>query len=309
MSTNSFVILLAGGSGNRMRGAVRDKCLEPLAGVPVLAHSIRAFAQARVANGLIIVCRDDAQEAAIKDLLADSLGDFLRSANGATLRFARGGAERQDSVLNGLEACGGVTQTAKSAVGANVADSALAFIHDAARPLVKPELLRQLAETAARHGAAVLARRVKDTIKQIPSAVPAPAPVPAVSPAVSPAPPLAAAENTSPALSSSPVLASSPASSPSPVPSPVPVPVPVLLRDLDRSTLWAMETPQVFRRALILDAYRRVKADSVRITDDVAAATHVGHKVAIVENLFPNPKITEPHDLAWVEFLLKTAPA
>jgi 2-C-methyl-D-erythritol 4-phosphate cytidylyltransferase len=43
----------------------------------------------------------------------------------------------------------------------------------------------------------------------------------------------------------------------------------------------------------------------LRITDDVAAATLLGHAVTIVENSSPNPKLTHPEDFAWVELLLK----
>ncbi|MDR2430200.1 MAG: 2-C-methyl-D-erythritol 4-phosphate cytidylyltransferase [Puniceicoccales bacterium] len=232
---NSIAILLAGGSGNRMRGTVRDKILEPLDGIPVIAHSIRAFTQADVTRSFLILCRDAGQQEAIHAAIRPQMDAT------ATVRWARGGPERQDSVLNGLEACPTGTE--------------LVFIHDTARPLVPAAALAQLAEVAARTGGAVLAHRVKDTIKQVPPATPAG--------------------------------------------------TPAALTDLDRATLWAMETPQVFHHALILDAYRKVARENLRVTDDVAAAVHSGHKVALVENLLPNPKITEPHDLAWVAFLLK----
>ena len=76
------------------------------------------------------------------------------------------------------------------------------------------------------------------------------------------------------------------------------------LEDLDRSTLWGMETPQVFKRSVILEAYRKVKRENLRITDDVAAAALVGQLVTLVENPVLNPKITAPEDLAFVEFLI-----
>lgn len=79
------------------------------------------------------------------------------------------------------------------------------------------------------------------------------------------------------------------------------------LKDLPRETLWAMETPQVFARELILKAYIKVRAKKLRVTDDVAAATLLGHAVTIVENSSPNPKLTHPEDFAWVELLLKKA--
>jgi len=76
------------------------------------------------------------------------------------------------------------------------------------------------------------------------------------------------------------------------------------LRHLDRSHLWAMETPQVFARKLICRAYDRVAALGATITDDAAAVELLKHSVALLENPHPNPKLTTPTDLAYLEFLL-----
>jgi 2-C-methyl-D-erythritol 4-phosphate cytidylyltransferase len=76
------------------------------------------------------------------------------------------------------------------------------------------------------------------------------------------------------------------------------------LRTIDRSRLWAMETPQVFSRDLITRAYTRVAAKKLRVTDDVQAVELLGQPIALLENLHPNPKLTTPADLAYLEFLL-----
>ena len=76
------------------------------------------------------------------------------------------------------------------------------------------------------------------------------------------------------------------------------------LRTLDRSRLWAMETPQVFSRELITRAYARVAAKKLRVTDDVQAVELLGQPVALLENPHPNPKLTTPADFAYLEFLL-----
>jgi 2-C-methyl-D-erythritol 4-phosphate cytidylyltransferase len=81
------------------------------------------------------------------------------------------------------------------------------------------------------------------------------------------------------------------------------------LRDLDRSRLWGMETPQVFARDLICRAYGRVIARGTAITDDAAAVEKLGHPVALLENPHPNPKLTGPADLAYLEFLLAQSEA
>ncbi|MFP4541139.1 MAG: 2-C-methyl-D-erythritol 4-phosphate cytidylyltransferase [Opitutales bacterium] len=79
---------------------------------------------------------------------------------------------------------------------------------------------------------------------------------------------------------------------------------PLPLEDLDRLRLWAMETPQVFRRDWIVEGYRRAAGS---LTDDAAAVSALGHPVCLVENPFPNPKVTHADDLAWVEHLLHGA--
>jgi 2-C-methyl-D-erythritol 4-phosphate cytidylyltransferase len=76
------------------------------------------------------------------------------------------------------------------------------------------------------------------------------------------------------------------------------------LRTLDRKHLWAMETPQVFDRDLICRAYAKVAARELVITDDAAAVELLGKPIALLENPHPNPKLTTPADLAYLEFLL-----
>jgi 2-C-methyl-D-erythritol 4-phosphate cytidylyltransferase len=76
------------------------------------------------------------------------------------------------------------------------------------------------------------------------------------------------------------------------------------LKGLDRERLWAMETPQVFARELIVEAYAKVAKKKLRITDDAAAVELLAHPVALLDNTHPNPKITTPADLAFVEYLL-----
>lgn len=76
------------------------------------------------------------------------------------------------------------------------------------------------------------------------------------------------------------------------------------LKSLDRDKLWAMETPQVFARNIIVAAYEKVAKKKLRITDDAAAVELLKHPVALLENPYPNPKLTTPADLPWLEFLL-----
>ena len=74
---------------------------------------------------------------------------------------------------------------------------------------------------------------------------------------------------------------------------------------VDRDQLYAMQTPQIFERQLIEEAYRVVYHDSLPVTDEVSAVERLGHKVALVLNNDLNLKITYPRDLPIAEFVLR----
>jgi len=69
--------------------------------------------------------------------------------------------------------------------------------------------------------------------------------------------------------------------------------------------LYAMQTPQMFERALIEEAYRMVYAENIAVTDEVSAAQQLGRNVVLVVNDDFNFKITYPRDLPLAEFVLK----
>ncbi|MCE9518410.1 MAG: 2-C-methyl-D-erythritol 4-phosphate cytidylyltransferase [Verrucomicrobia bacterium] len=73
---------------------------------------------------------------------------------------------------------------------------------------------------------------------------------------------------------------------------------------IDRSHAWIMETPQVFDRELLCEAYELVLRDGLQVTDEVSAVQHLGAEVFVVENALPNLKITHPADIALAERLL-----
>lgn len=73
---------------------------------------------------------------------------------------------------------------------------------------------------------------------------------------------------------------------------------------LDRRDLWCAQTPQVFRRQVILDAYAAAERSGVEVTDDAQVVEHFGGTVAIVPGSDVNLKITTPEDLALAEAIL-----
>jgi 2-C-methyl-D-erythritol 4-phosphate cytidylyltransferase len=220
--SRTAAILLAAGSSRRMDGAVSDKILAPLGGKPVFAHAAATFVRSGVVDFFVVTYRDQAQMVGLSAYVP------------TPAVFVRGGAERQDSVA--------------AALAELPDDISHVFIHDCARPLVRPEQLVALYKIVRREHAVVLAHRVTDTIKDH------------------------RGEGR--------------------------------LRTLDRKHLWAMETPQVFARELICKAYAKAAARGLAITDDAAAVELLKHPVALLENPYPNPKLTTPADLAYLEFLL-----
>jgi 2-C-methyl-D-erythritol 4-phosphate cytidylyltransferase len=78
---------------------------------------------------------------------------------------------------------------------------------------------------------------------------------------------------------------------------------------IDRAGLYAMQTPQIFSRDLLVDAYAAVAADKLSITDEVSAVEHLGAKVLLVPNDQFNLKITFPRDLRLAESFLSQRPS
>ncbi len=75
---------------------------------------------------------------------------------------------------------------------------------------------------------------------------------------------------------------------------------------LDRSNLWAVETPQTFDTELIRRAYDAVAEAGQTVTDDAGAIEFIGERARLVDSRKPNFKITMPDDLAVAEKLLRT---
>ena len=66
---------------------------------------------------------------------------------------------------------------------------------------------------------------------------------------------------------------------------------------VDRSALWAVQTPQAFRAALLREAHEKAQRDGVLGTDDAMLVERLGHPVRVVRGSEANVKITTPADL------------
>jgi 2-C-methyl-D-erythritol 4-phosphate cytidylyltransferase len=76
-------------------------------------------------------------------------------------------------------------------------------------------------------------------------------------------------------------------------------------RHPDRSRLWSVQTPQTFRVEVIRRALAAVKARGLVVTDDTAACELIGQPVRLVSSPEPNPKVTIPADLPFIEWMLR----
>jgi len=80
----------------------------------------------------------------------------------------------------------------------------------------------------------------------------------------------------------------------------------VIIATPDRRSLWAIQTPQAFRRSLLVDSHEKAQADAFLGTDDAMVVERLGIPVSVSEGEYTNIKITTPEDLPYAEFLLGT---
>ena len=78
-----------------------------------------------------------------------------------------------------------------------------------------------------------------------------------------------------------------------------------IARHLERKLLWAVQTPQTFRVEVIRRALAKVREKGLQVTDDTAACELIGQPVRLVLGTEPNPKVTVPDDVPYVEMLLR----
>jgi 2-C-methyl-D-erythritol 4-phosphate cytidylyltransferase len=78
-----------------------------------------------------------------------------------------------------------------------------------------------------------------------------------------------------------------------------------IARTVDRSRLWSVQTPQTFQVGVIRRALAATRERNLKVTDDTAACELISQPVQLVECATPNPKLTAPEDLSYIEMLLR----
>jgi 2-C-methyl-D-erythritol 4-phosphate cytidylyltransferase len=212
-SSGPAALLLAAGSGERL-GVGQPKAFVELAGRPMLVGPLAAL------------------RAAGLDRIVVALPDG--GAAPAGCQGVRGGASRSASV--------------RAALGR--VDTDVVVVHDAARPLVTPDVFTRVVEALAEADCAIAAARVADTVKEADRAG-------------------------------------------------------RVTATLDRSRLWAVQTPQAFRRAVLVRALDVPDDVLASATDDASLIERAGGTVRVVETSPANFKVTTPHDLLVAELLLR----
>ena len=219
-------IIVAAGSSRRMGF---DKLFAPLCGKPVLWQSLHAFSECKDVDEILVVTREERMDEVEKLVSSEKLKKVRK--------VITGGAERHISVWNGLQAL-------------DSAGCEFVAIHDGARPLTTPKLIKACLDLARVHGAACCASQIPDTVKR------------------------ASIEQ-------------------------------MITESVERTGLWAMQTPQIFSSGLILQAYAALMAKHEMVTDEVSAVQKLGKKIALLKNDEWNFKITFPHDLELAEHVLE----
>ena len=139
------VIIPSAGVGKRMGmlpGGMGKQFID-LQGSPLISHTIRKFEGSRYVDEIIVVCPPDIVHYVKKDIVETYQFTKVRS-------IVPGGKERQDSVYAGFK---------------NLNRTDMVLVHDGVRPFVRTEKIDELIEVCSISGAALLAVRVKDTVK------------------------------------------------------------------------------------------------------------------------------------------------
>lgn len=224
-------IIVAGGTGERS-GLEGGKQLAPLAGRPVLYHTLVAFAECPAVDAIVVVVHPERIEE-FRAVVVTPLD------SPKVIAVTRGGDSRQESVARGLALV--------------PADADVIAVHDGARPLVTPTLITEAMGALAADDAldgVIVGHPSYDTLK------------------------LVGAQDR-------------------------------ITGTLDRSTVWAAQTPQVFRASILRHAYASAEADGFKATDDASLVEHVGGSIKMLVGPRDNIKVTVPEDMIVVERLLQ----
>lgn len=144
----SFALIPAAGMGKRMGASINKQYLQ-LGGVPIVARTISVFEQAPFIDAIYLVIPAD-EIPYCREQVVEAYG-FRK-----VVEIVPGGKERQNSVMNGL-----------NAIGPRAAADDVVLIHDGVRPFITRQLLLESIDLARSGDGALVAVPAKDTIKTV----------------------------------------------------------------------------------------------------------------------------------------------
>ena len=143
-------VLPAGGLGKRMGGNI-PKQLMVLGGRPVYRYSLETFLSMDEIAEVVMAVPADWKDHFEKEIFSESGNEELRELIRAKMKIVVGGAERWQSVENGVNAL--------------TSDAEFVLVHDVARPFISKEIIRDVCETLVTKGSCLVAKPAVDTIK------------------------------------------------------------------------------------------------------------------------------------------------
>jgi 2-C-methyl-D-erythritol 4-phosphate cytidylyltransferase len=149
-----LVIIPAAGLGTRMAASAAgkkkaSKQFTDLGGTPILVHTLRKFVNCPQVDEVYVALRRN-EIPGFRARLESEAKDVLQK----TIHYIVGGEHRQQSVANALAMV-------------SAAPEDIVLVHDAVRPFVSEEIIRDVIEAARRHGAAIAGMPAVDTVKQV----------------------------------------------------------------------------------------------------------------------------------------------
>jgi 2-C-methyl-D-erythritol 4-phosphate cytidylyltransferase len=147
-SINIFAIIVAGGSGSRMKSEIPKQFL-PLNNKPILVHTVEKFLQIPNIQLIIVLPKND-----IEYWYEITKSNMLIQNSKESINITVGGASRFQSVRNGL---------------AQITTDGLVAVHDGVRPLVSLEIIEKSFLVALEKGSAVTSVWVKDSVREVDS--------------------------------------------------------------------------------------------------------------------------------------------
>jgi 2-C-methyl-D-erythritol 4-phosphate cytidylyltransferase len=149
------VVIPAAGLGTRMapipsgKKSAPSKQFTDLGGTPILIHTLRKFAASPEVNEICVALRANEIDG-FRSRLQKEAKDILQKK----IEFVEGGEHRQHSVANAIAAI-------------KAASDDVVLVHDAVRPFVTAEIIREVVQAAAKYGAAIAGMPAVDTVKQV----------------------------------------------------------------------------------------------------------------------------------------------